>query len=127
MKSILYVGATLMIGASIYGFVDYKQTSHKKEFTTMYSEEKLAEPAMVAENKELSAELKKEEVANTEVKKTEVKKSTTKKKKSSSVVKKKRKFSTELFSRGALDDRFIEPVKKDPIVTEGKATEEKKQ
>ena len=126
MKSILYVGATLMIGASIYGFVDYKQTSHKKEFTTMYSEEKLAEPAVVADNKELTAEVK-EEVANTEVKKTVVKKSTTKKKKNSPVVKRKRKFSTELFSRGALDDRFIEPVKKDPIITEGKATEEKKQ
>lgn len=126
MKSILYVGATLMIGASIYGFVDYKQTSHKKEFTTMYSEEKLAEPAVVEDNKELTAEVK-EEVANTEVKKTVVKKSATKKKKNSPVVKRKRKFSTELFSRGALDDRFIEPVKKDPIVTEGKVTEEKKQ
>ena len=38
MKSILYVGATLMIGASIYGFVEYKQTSQKKEFTSMYAE-----------------------------------------------------------------------------------------
>jgi hypothetical protein len=42
MKSILYVGATLMIGASIYGFVDYKQTSRKKEFTSMYEENKKA-------------------------------------------------------------------------------------
>ena len=31
MKSILYAGAALMIGASIYGFVDYKKNSHKKE------------------------------------------------------------------------------------------------
>jgi hypothetical protein len=38
MKSILYVGATLMIGASIYGFVDYKQTSQKKEFKEQYLE-----------------------------------------------------------------------------------------
>jgi hypothetical protein len=36
MKSILYVGATLMIGASIYGFVDYKKQSHNKTFTGMY-------------------------------------------------------------------------------------------
>jgi len=47
MKSILYVGATLMIGASIYGFVDYKQTSSKKEFKKMYTEEKIIEPEVV--------------------------------------------------------------------------------
>ena len=40
MKSILYVGATLMIGASIYGFVDYQKASRKKEFTKMYEEKK---------------------------------------------------------------------------------------
>lgn len=40
MKTMLYVGATLMIGASIYGFVDYKQTHNKKEFREMYTEEK---------------------------------------------------------------------------------------
>ena len=47
MKSILYVGATLMIGASIYGFVDYKKTSHSKEFTGMYESK---EPVIVKEN-----------------------------------------------------------------------------
>ncbi len=51
MKSILYVGATLMIGASIYGFVDYKSTSHKKEFTAMYEDEKKKEPVVVTDNK----------------------------------------------------------------------------
>lgn len=40
MKSVLYVGATLMIGASVYGFVDSKQASKSKEFTGMYVEEK---------------------------------------------------------------------------------------
>ncbi len=50
MKSILYVGATLMIGASIYGFVDYKQTSQKKEFTSMYEEEKKA-PVVTGDEK----------------------------------------------------------------------------
>lgn len=55
MKSVLYVGASLMIGASIYGFVDYKQTSHKKEFTTMYVEEKATEPVpeIVREKKDV--------------------------------------------------------------------------
>lgn len=48
MKSILYVGATLMIGASIYGFVDYKQTKQKKEFKSMYTEKKEVVPAVTA-------------------------------------------------------------------------------
>lgn len=50
MKSMLYVGATLMIGASIYGFVDYKQTHNKKEFKDMYAEKKAITPEIV--NKE---------------------------------------------------------------------------
>jgi hypothetical protein len=58
MKSILYAGAALMIGASIYGFVDYKQTSQKKEFSGMYADEKKsATPEVV------TTEIKKEEVA----------------------------------------------------------------
>jgi hypothetical protein len=36
-----------MIGASIYGFVDYKQTHKKKEFKEMYSEKKAADPVIV--------------------------------------------------------------------------------
>jgi len=63
MKSMLYVGATLMIGASIYGFVDYKQTRAKKEFREMYSEEKKTQPAVV---------VAKEEVKMTEPEKTTV-------------------------------------------------------
>lgn len=49
MKSILYAGAALMIGASIYGFVDYKQTSQKKEFKGMYADgQKTTSPEVVA-------------------------------------------------------------------------------
>lgn len=40
----LYVGAALMIGASIYGFVDYRQTHNKKEFKEMYAEKKSTAP-----------------------------------------------------------------------------------
>lgn len=43
MKSILYVGATLMIGAGIYGFVDYKKTNHNKEFVKMYDSKETTE------------------------------------------------------------------------------------
>lgn len=48
MKSFLYAGAALMIGASIYGFVDYKQTHKKKEFREMYAEKKTGTPVTVA-------------------------------------------------------------------------------
>jgi len=44
MKSILYVGASLMVAASIYGFVDLNQSSNKKEFKTMYTEKKAVLP-----------------------------------------------------------------------------------
>jgi len=59
MKSILYVGASLMIGASIYGFVDYKQTHNKKGFTEMYQEGKhesapAVEPVAVTEEKKVA-------------------------------------------------------------------------
>ncbi|MBK7291872.1 MAG: hypothetical protein KBF82_01880 [Chitinophagaceae bacterium] len=49
MKSILYVGASLMVAASIYGFVDYKQTSKEKEFKGMYTEKKAVVPAEVTD------------------------------------------------------------------------------
>ena len=71
MKSILYVGATLMIGASIYGFVDYKNTNHKKEFTGMYEEEKMAAPDVITENQIEAIVTKKNDVAVTKNKATE--------------------------------------------------------
>lgn len=40
MKPVLYVGAALMISASIYGFVDYKKTTRTEEFRKMYEEKK---------------------------------------------------------------------------------------
>jgi hypothetical protein len=40
MKSILIIGATLMAGAGIYGFVDYKKKNHSVAFKTLYKEEK---------------------------------------------------------------------------------------
>jgi hypothetical protein len=49
MKSILYVGVTLMIGACIYGFVDYKKTSRKKEFTRMYESPEVKEQVITVE------------------------------------------------------------------------------
>jgi hypothetical protein len=38
MKPLLLIGAALMAGAGIYGFVDYKKTNLRKEFQTLYKE-----------------------------------------------------------------------------------------
>ena len=163
MKSILYVGATLMIGASIYGFVDYEKTKNKKEFTDMYKETEVTEPVIVseskmsnpAENKEIVIKEKsrvvkkqlakndqsmetKEEVAevskpvpvevikpvtdeekmidkDVKIENTEVTVVPSKVNVTDKIVKhKKRKLSTKLFSRGALDERYIkEEIKLD--------------
>jgi hypothetical protein len=40
MKSLLLIGATLMAGAGIYGFVDYKKKEQSSAFKTLYKEEK---------------------------------------------------------------------------------------
>jgi hypothetical protein len=116
MKSVLYVGATLMIGASIYGFVDYKKTQHKEGFKTMYTEvkEPVTEPATeraiekpVANNNIVATN------NSSNVKTVAEKKKTVPAKKVQKKTKKKRKISTRLFSRGGLDDRLIEePVKR---------------
>src|SRR5688500_2141624 len=45
MKSILYIGTTLMTGASIYGYVDYKKTNRNEEFKNIYTEKAAPHPA----------------------------------------------------------------------------------
>jgi hypothetical protein len=107
MKSVLYVGATLMIGASIYGFVDYRKTSHKKEFNNMYKEKEVTEPAKAIDEKTVVSVDKKEATVKEEkTVATPAKKETKKVAK-----KKKRKLDTKLFSRGALDERYIKEEK----------------
>jgi hypothetical protein len=84
MKAILYVGGALMVAASIYGFIDYKKSSHNKTFKALYDNKN--ETVIPAEKKEIGAA--KEEPA----KATEVKTSPAADKKPV-VVKKKRKSS----------------------------------
>lgn len=107
MKSVLYVGATLMIGASIYGFVDYQKTSHKKEFNNMYKEKEVVEPSKVANEKTAVVANKKEEP----VKEEKVAVTTEKKETKKVAKKKKKKLDIKLFSRGALDERYIKEEK----------------
>jgi len=144
MKSILYVGAALMIGASIYGFVDYKQTSNKKEFTNMYEapekkpalvtekETTLPEPIVTAEIKKINAPVTKKFPAKTEpapaVKATTVAVTEETKITEKPVVKKtakKRKLNHRLFSRAPL--REEEEVIAEPVKDEVKKAENKEQ
>jgi len=132
MKSILYVGATLMIGASIYGFVDYNKTRNKKEFKDMYAEKEITQPVVEkklslvnTEKIKIPVDDKKTAEVNTTVSNTaKTEKPVVKVKKQ-----KKRTFSTRLFSRGALDEKYIkedtikpeEPKSKtEPVKTENK-------
>lgn len=48
MKVLFLIGATLMAGAGIYGFADYKKANLKKEFQSLYREEptKVAQEAI---------------------------------------------------------------------------------
>ncbi len=131
MKSILYVGATLMIGASIYGFVDYQKTSRNKAFTNMYGEKKTQDPVVINDNgipgpvkKEITANEKTDPlfaVVNTSSSNTNITEQPVKKIKN-------RKFSTRLFSRGAFDEKYIDKmVKPKDLKTEEKKPEIKEQ
>ena len=62
MKSVLYVAATLMIGAGIYGFVDYNKTSRHKEFKTMYDENDLKKTVVREEKKKIRLSCLKQQV-----------------------------------------------------------------
>jgi len=123
MKSILYVGATLMIGASIYGFVDYKKNNHKKEFTRMYEMEK-KESAVTVPDKEKETATKEQTAISNEIKTTDaLKKEVIAAKKNSKASK---KINYKFFSRAPLERKYLtkeikiedpksvaEPVQKD--------------
>lgn len=137
MKSFLYAGAALMIGASIYGFIDYRQTSHKKEFTNMYTE-KETKPVVVAPagnyqpKKETNTVLKletvknnkkAEKIQNKEMLIDEAEKYAAEKKEENISKKSKRKLNTKLFSRAPLREEIEElpaPVKTDSRKIESK-------
>ena len=137
MKSILYAGAALMIGASIYGFVDYSQASNKKEFNDMYTVEKEKpavatlktdndQPTKQAIRKEdKTGEKKNVTPVNIKAKKEDKsEKYADEKKEKNNVKKGKRKLSTKLFSRAPLREDMEElPAPKN----ETKKTERKDQ
>lgn len=42
MRTLLFIGATLMVGAGIYGFVDYRKKEQNRAFQALYKQEKPA-------------------------------------------------------------------------------------
>ena len=112
MKLILYVGATLMIGASIYGFVDYKRNNNKKEFTRMYEREKNEPATLVPAEETSSKELSKKEAAikedvaiTTETPKTDASKEEIIAAKKDS--KASKKINYKFFSRAPLERKYL--------------------
>jgi hypothetical protein len=134
MKAILYVGGALMVAASIYGFIDYKKSSHDKKFRALYENKK--EATASGEKRELNAA---KEVAvkvaeaneNSSLKTNEQgvnANSSTEKK----VGKKKRKVTLDKYSRAPLDEKYskeevkIEPKKEASKVVRKDSVGEKK-
>ncbi len=50
MKPVLYLGAMLMIGASVYGIVDHSKTKNNRKFSNMYETKEVKEPVIVKED-----------------------------------------------------------------------------
>jgi hypothetical protein len=131
MKSILYIGAFLMTGACIYGFVDYRKTSNRKEFKSLYRTEpastrselspeqvnavnkieKVNEKPGIAEPATLLSDVGKTEM----VKEKEVKSVNSKRTSS-----KRKNLNYKLYSRAALEE-FTPPA----IVEDEEKTEKK--
>lgn len=126
MKSILYAAAALMIGASIYGFVDYNKTSRHKEFTNMYNENKTEEPDVTKEKvitEDVIPAVKKEQTEIVDKKPLKEEKKPALKEVINTIekkFKKKRTIDYESFSRAPLR----EVVVADPEIKEVKVKEQ---
>jgi hypothetical protein len=120
MKKFLLVGAVLMVGASIYGFVDYSKTKQSNEFSKMYDEPavKTTEDITTKDEPVISKEEivteKKEAVKNSNVSKPAFVKKPVKRK-----IQKPRKVNYKSFSRGSLREEVV-------IVKDGSKTEPRK-
>jgi hypothetical protein len=103
MKTMLYIGAALMIGASIYGFVDYEKARHKKEFNNLYKETEVKQPVTDVKNDKMQGIIEK---TAPEKKSTALNENKTApaEKKEMKKAKKKRKVKREFFGRGGLGD-----------------------
>jgi len=132
MKSILYIGAVLMTGACIYGFVDYRKTSNRKEFKSLYRTETAStktalSPEQVRDVNAIEKVNEKTKIAepatvNSDVDKTERAKEISPVKTVNGTRKfsKRKKLNYKLYSRAVLE-KFEPPV----IVEDVEKTEKK--
>jgi hypothetical protein len=128
MKSIFFIGALLMCGAGIYGFVDYQKSKNRQSFKSDHEKN-------VADTKEKTAPVPKEKI--TEVKNETVvpviknttalkeAKKDTKEKKSETkdIIKKSKSINYKMFSRAPLKEEYLkvpQPVKEKTITKEEK-------
>jgi hypothetical protein len=106
-----------MVGASIYGFVDYSKTKRSKEFSKMYDEPSIQKPADIKTNdepvitEEETVSEKKEAVKNSNVSKPAFVKKPVKRK-----IQKPRKVNYKSFSRAPLREEVV--IVKDDSKTE---------
>jgi len=100
-----------MIGASIYGFVDYKKNNHKKEFTRMYETEKNELATAVTNEETTSKESKKEAAVKEEITIVAEKPETDASKEKIITAKKNSKASKKInykfFSRAPLEKKYL--------------------
>lgn len=110
MKSMLFVGATLMVGACIYGFVDFRKANQRAEFRSLYKKEEKKQDLRSADKrfstvvvdekhqtKQVTDEAKVEQVPTEELK--DVK----------TTAAPRRRLSRKAFSRGEIRE-FVPPV-----------------
>ncbi len=105
MKSVFYAGAALMACAAIYGFVDFKKTSSRPGFETLYEEKESLQPASAIE-KEKSKPAVISPAAAEEVKEMKSSKTTTRKESDPPDVisNDEKELSPEIFSRAPLKE-----------------------
>ena len=113
MKAILYIGSTLMVGASIYGFIDYKKSSHDQSFINLYeNKEQAIKPGERKVPDPAKGTLMKSEPTE-EIKINEEPKE------------KKKKIRTKEFSRAALDEKYVNEERKTITKKESTKKEQK--
>jgi hypothetical protein len=123
----LYIGATLMVGASIYGFIDYKKSTNEKKFRTLYDNKEQA--AVPTKEKELNSVREESVTTVAEAKeKTSpvppVPEATPKK---LNVGKKKKKITYKQFSRGRIDEKILKEEPKAEATKESPKVKKKEQ
>ena len=113
-----------MIGASIYGFVDYQKTSHRREFNNMYTDPVVSKTDVPDLKQQAVVPVTDETKTVAENNQSVVNTTTVEKKPVAKVKKIKRRFNISEFSRAPIREEVIVPDKPEK---ETKKTEIKEQ